>query len=339
MSVQESVVGNLSQIIAEKQKELHRFHDMRCTQLESLLEERDRLLIESSKRFEQLKEDFQYNLTLIESRDREIDRLENTLEARIRSYEAVDAERKELAHQLEAAAVREQEQQRRAEQEKAGSKRVLDELREGIRAMQWAADEEARSRTREIENLRNDVKRISAQREEALEVQRRDLTQTFEQMMQQREEAFANKEKDIAQQVLLLESRFEKLLTENARLKGDAASMRRKVEQLTEEAAAREEAHKQLLWQLEDERKDRRRAEDEAERRYQQLAQEQQGQRDALAKEAKELQRKADRVRPINCSQRSCYSHATNCYVILFNTMLCVYIYMYVCAGIGKCSA
>lgn len=72
----ESSLNDISQLIRIKEKELHEIHDQRCLQLELLISERDSLLIDYGKRFEQLRDDFQYNLALLEARDQEIRRLE-----------------------------------------------------------------------------------------------------------------------------------------------------------------------------------------------------------------------------------------------------------------------
>ena len=121
MSIQESV-GNLSHIISEKQKELHQFHDLRCTQLEALVEERDQLLIESSKRFEQLKDDFQFNLTLIEARDKEIERLEQLLERNTQQYEECETERRELVRDADSLRLQDIENKKKIEQDKINNK-------------------------------------------------------------------------------------------------------------------------------------------------------------------------------------------------------------------------
>lgn len=110
------------------------------------------------------------------------------------------------------------------------------------------------AQAREIETLKADIRRLGAQKDEILESQRRDLTQTFESLLQQREESFAAKEREIGSQVSLLEARFEALQTENTRLKADIAACQRKRETLTEEAAGKEEARRQLQWALDDER-------------------------------------------------------------------------------------
>jgi hypothetical protein len=72
----------ISQTIKQKERELQEIHDLRCNELEKMILERDQLLIDASKRFEKIKEDFQYNLTLIEARDVEIERLERLVDAK-----------------------------------------------------------------------------------------------------------------------------------------------------------------------------------------------------------------------------------------------------------------
>jgi hypothetical protein len=131
---------------------------------------------------------------------------------------------------------------------------LFDELKDGIEQMRWVNEDEARSHAREIESLKAEVKRQSLLREESLESQRRDLTKTFEGILQQREEAFTNKEREIAGQIMLLDTRLEQLLTENTRLKNELGSSQRKAEQYVEELAAKEEARRQLQWQLDDEK-------------------------------------------------------------------------------------
>jgi chromosome segregation ATPase len=134
------------------------------------------------------------------------------------------------------------------------AQKILDEFRDGVQEARWASEEELRAQGREVEALKSDIRRLNAQKDEVLESQRRDLTQTFENILQQREESFVAKEREIASQVSILESRFESLQTDNTRLKSELAASLRKRESLAEELAAKEEARRQLQWALDDER-------------------------------------------------------------------------------------
>ena len=120
--------------------------------------------------------------------------------------------------------------------------------------MHWATEEDARSHAREVDSLKGDIRRLNALRDESLESQRRDLTQTFETLLQQREEGFARKEHEIASQVSILETRFEALQTENTRLKNEVSGAQRKKEAMSEELTVKEEVIRKLQWTLEDER-------------------------------------------------------------------------------------
>jgi cell division protein FtsB len=138
--------------------------------------------------------------------------------------------------------------------------------------MRRSAAEENKSKQREIQLLKDDITRLNASRDDALEAQRRDLTQTFENLLKQREESFIQKERDIAAQVTQLDSRFEQLQTENVRLKSEVSDLHRRNEMLSEEVSAKEENLRQLQWRIDDERMSRQEAEDATERRLQQLS-------------------------------------------------------------------
>ena len=65
-----------------------------------MIDERDKLIADASKRFSLLKDDFQYNLTLLEARDAEISRL-NSVESTLRSeIEEIDSEKMGLSNRL-----------------------------------------------------------------------------------------------------------------------------------------------------------------------------------------------------------------------------------------------
>jgi hypothetical protein len=62
--------------IDKKEHELKILSKHRIDQLEALIKERDSLLSETLRKFELLRNDFDYNLSLIDARDAEIQRLE-----------------------------------------------------------------------------------------------------------------------------------------------------------------------------------------------------------------------------------------------------------------------
>lgn len=95
-----SSLQEMTHLIRLKEKELHDVHDMRCGQLEKMIEERDTLLLEITKRFEQLKDDFQYNLALLEARDVELTKFEELVKSRDISLSQKEDEVKALSMKL-----------------------------------------------------------------------------------------------------------------------------------------------------------------------------------------------------------------------------------------------
>jgi len=117
MSVSKSLT-DISEVIAKKEKELHDIHDVRCAKLELLVRERDQLLLDSSKRFEKLREDFEYNLSLISARDEEIERLEKDVRSKQLLYDDCAADNRSLSIRIEVMERNEAESIRKMEQEK-----------------------------------------------------------------------------------------------------------------------------------------------------------------------------------------------------------------------------
>jgi hypothetical protein len=114
--------SSINDIIRVKEKELHDIHNMRCTKLEKLVLERDNLLLESNKRYEKLKEDFQYNLSLLDARDDEINKLEDIVHKCRDQILAMEAEQKLLTGKLEAMIKIDNEKKIALEEEKSNNK-------------------------------------------------------------------------------------------------------------------------------------------------------------------------------------------------------------------------
>ncbi|KAJ1430813.1 hypothetical protein B484DRAFT_430471, partial [Ochromonadaceae sp. CCMP2298] len=289
-------LASISHVIQQKERELHEYHDLRCSQLETLVGERDNLLLESSKRFDQLRGDFEYNLSLIGARDAELDRLESELSSSKEEAEGLRAERGRLLVQIDALERRGAEAARRAEQDRQQQQRILCELQEGIEAMRWAAEEETRAAQTEVQQLRTDVRHAHLLREEALDAQRGDLTSSFEGLLRQTEDGFASKEREVGQQVARLDERMEQLHSENARVRQEAQASQRRAEGLAEELAGREEARQKAQWALDDERASRQIAEDALQHKLQQATLELSAARENAATDLGALQMRVGRA-------------------------------------------
>jgi DNA repair ATPase RecN len=120
-------INNITNVIRTKDRELQKIQDLRFSQLEKTIEERDQLLLESCRRFERLKNHFQYNLRLLEARDREISRMESILEKHGRDREEVDQQVRNLLSRIDCMEKMDKERTEKFEQEKTFNK-VIDNL-------------------------------------------------------------------------------------------------------------------------------------------------------------------------------------------------------------------
>ena len=97
---------SLKDMILTKEHELSTLHDYRITSLSSLVSEKSTALASLLTKFNQLKGDFEYNLTLIAGRDEELRRYESYISDAHGIVKNKDAEIKNLIGSLEEQDVR-----------------------------------------------------------------------------------------------------------------------------------------------------------------------------------------------------------------------------------------
>lgn len=83
--------------------------------------------------------------------------------------------------------------------------------------------------------MKKQIEYLNYTKEEALEIQRKDLSQTFENIMKQREEIFRDKENTISINIVTLENKFEKLSMENLKYKSNVHELNIRNEHLIQE--------------------------------------------------------------------------------------------------------
>ena len=102
METVKSIPEDLSEVIRLKERELHDINQFRYERLELNLIEKEKIISEFLKKFEELKEDFQYNLTLLEARDKEINRLESLISKLNNELDLKELELKSTLKKLES---------------------------------------------------------------------------------------------------------------------------------------------------------------------------------------------------------------------------------------------
>lgn len=133
-------------------------------------------------------------------------------------------------------------------------------------------------------------------KEEALEIQRRDLTQTFEQIIERRDQMWKAKEVEISKQIQVLEEKFDKLQTENTRLKNKNRELTLQVEELQNDLQHKEESLRQLNYKLEDTTLSKQSVEDSYQRQLNALSSELKSIMDSKGLENKDYQLQIEKV-------------------------------------------
>lgn len=128
----------------------------------------------------------------------------------------------------------------------------MQDLKEVIENVQWVAAEDTKSKANEIEALKMEVQNLNILKDTTLEAQRTDLSSAFEQILKQREDNFALKEQEIAQQIQQLSNRLEQLSSDNMSLKLQIQGLNRKNDDLNFEMKSKEDVIRNLTWESQD---------------------------------------------------------------------------------------
>jgi uncharacterized protein involved in exopolysaccharide biosynthesis len=103
MAALHMIPDDLNEVIRVKERELHDINQLRCERLEVTILEKENTISEILKKFGALKEDFEYNLTLLDARDREIVQLEANCKHLEEHIEARNVEFRSLQKKLESS--------------------------------------------------------------------------------------------------------------------------------------------------------------------------------------------------------------------------------------------
>lgn len=172
----------------------------------------------------------------------------------------------------------------------------MSETKAVIESMQWSAEEDIRMKNNEISNLKKDIQLLNRAKDEAVEIQRRDLTVAFEQIIQQREEQITQREGELVHQMSLLDQRFERLSTENMTLKAAMREVKAQHERDVEEISRLEEGNRQLHYQIEDSIRTKEQIEDSLRRQVSNLQNEVSKFQDQRNREKQDLESQVEKV-------------------------------------------
>ncbi|XP_052426079.1 coiled-coil domain-containing protein 57 [Carassius gibelio] len=224
--------------LACKEREWKELQALRIQQLETALNEATSELSTQRDRFLRLREDFKYNLRVLEERDKELERYD-ALAAHAQTEEG--ARREEVSElRIEIAKLQDElEEQRRAKEdiEVQYQKRGV-EHRVKLEKVQNMMESEIQKLREENETLRRDLQRRIRESDGELALQKQEMMADFDSEMRKREHEFHLK-MDEMNSVVLSHELKEKLLSKELDVHAKAHS------QATEALQTSEELHQQ----------------------------------------------------------------------------------------------
>ncbi|XP_030630149.1 coiled-coil domain-containing protein 57 [Chanos chanos] len=243
--------GDLESQLACKEREWKELQTLRIQQLETALSEATAQLSSQRERFLRLRDDFQYNLRVLEERDRELERYD-AMAARAHTEEG--ARREEISElRIQVAklqdALAEQTNLREDLQLQYQKREVEHRLQ--LESMQSAKDREIQRLREENETLKRDLQRRVQETEGEIALQKQEMKADFDDEMRRREHEFNLKMDEMRSEILSHELKVKLLNKElEAHAKGHS--------QVTEALRVSEELCQQAQRQIQQRQRDLR---------------------------------------------------------------------------------
>ncbi|XP_051523800.1 coiled-coil domain-containing protein 57-like [Myxocyprinus asiaticus] len=230
--MQEAV--DLEALLACKEKEWKELQTLRIGQLETALQEATTELSAQRERFLRLRDDFKYNLCVLEERDRELERYD----ALAAHAQIEDSARREEVSELRIEMAKLQdalEEERKAKEdiEMQYQKRGVD-LRLKLEKMQSVMESEIQKLREENETLRRNLQRRIRESDEELALQKQEVMADFDSEMRKREHEFSLK-LDEMNSIVLSHELKEKLLSKELEVHTKAHNQATEALQASEE--------------------------------------------------------------------------------------------------------
>eukprot|EP00058_Branchiostoma_floridae_P021601 XP_002607091.1 hypothetical protein BRAFLDRAFT_68117 [Branchiostoma floridae] len=199
---QEPPEGSLRELAEQKEREWREIQELRVETLDAAYKQKDKELNEEKAKFQKLKEDFKYNLRLLEERDKELERYDAVFAEMKAKESAKNAEMSELKiaqDDLRTAVSR--EEAARAELQKHYQHRLREQQQE-LDKFRSLKEAEVKREREEFEKFKRDLERSLQEVEADLDAQKRELTTGFDEALRRREHEFRKQADEMSNTVL-----------------------------------------------------------------------------------------------------------------------------------------
>lgn len=243
---------NWKELAAQKEREWKEVTNQRIQTLEAAYKDKDRQLQEEKAKFTKLKEDFKYNLKVLEERDKELETYDLTFKELKSSLNVKNGEISEMKIKLDDMKTWSDRENQAREELQLHYQQRLKEKQAEIDSYRCSKDSELQQERKEFETFKRNLQRKLTEVEEELDTQRRELSAEFEDALKKREHEFRLQTDEMSTKVLEYELKAKLLGKELEMVK--EAQERNTLEYTQVEMNHRqlEKALKEKDWQLAD---------------------------------------------------------------------------------------
>lgn len=242
----------LRDLAEQKEKEWKDLAEKRLQVLEDSVKQKDGFLKQQQEQFIKLKEDFKYNLCLLEERDQELERYDLAFADLKAQLNIRNAEISELRIQLDDVKKAQQREQLARDDLHASYQQRLREKQAEIEAFKSTKNGELTRERAEFESLRRKLQRQLTDLDADLDRQRHELTTEFEDALKKREHEFRIQTDEMSAKVLEYDLKAQLLGKEIELLRGERERQSTEVEAASQSHRDLEKQLKQTQWQLAD---------------------------------------------------------------------------------------
>jgi hypothetical protein len=243
---------SMKELVDAKERELREIHEYRIAALERVLGERETTIADLSAKLSKLREDFRYNLGLIEGRDAELDRYEATLEGVRACLRDKEAENSELSKHVDELLSRAAEAERHDSEAVEHWRAKCKELRAEAEGLRWSHENALREVREAADSAKTYLSRQLMTAEEEADSVRREMAASFDDVMRQREEEARKKEAEWVTKLGEAEAKAAEASRVADRASYETSQLRDELSRAQEALAASSRELRAAKWKSED---------------------------------------------------------------------------------------
>lgn len=242
----------LKNLAEQKEKEWREIQEKRIDVLEKTLKQKCQELNEEKCKISRLKEDFKYNLKLLEERDVDLEKYEQTLLTTRKQLSDKNAEVSDLKIKIDELKVTKDKEKGAVDECKKYYLNRLNQKQNEVDKYKGLKDAEINQERAEIENYKRTLKRELQDLQIDLETQRYEMKTEFDEILRKREHEWRLQTEEVSTRELAKELQIKMLTNELSQLKERTSSLKTCTDDAESSLKSVERKLKEKEWELRD---------------------------------------------------------------------------------------